>query len=302
MLRVVELSGGVGGARLARGLSQIPGIDLTIVVNVGDDDVIHGLHVSPDLDTVVYTMAGLEGTQGWGRADDSFVTNTELERFGVDNRFQLGDKDVAINILRTAALRSGVSLSKFTSEIVDRLGIGCAVIPVTDDSLRTLVQIESGEVLSFQDYFVIRQHRETVVGLEFTGSATPAPGVVEAIREADTVIIGPSNPPLSIWPILSVQGVREEVRRHPNVVAISPLFGGKALKGPADRVMRSLGLSPGTRGVLEAYEGLIDRLIIDVADASDPASHSGSVAVEPHDTRIVEAAAARRLGEEILRG
>ena len=289
-MRVVELSGGVGGARLARGLSQIPGIDLTIVVNVGDDDVIHGLHVSPDLDTVVYTMAGLEGTQGWGSAD------------GVYNRFQLGDTDLAINILRTAAMRSGVSLSKFTSEIVDRLGIGCAVIPVTDDSLRTLVQIESGEVLSFQDYFVIRQHRETVVGLEFTGSATPAPGVVEAIREADTVIIGPSNPPLSIWPILTVQGVREEVRRHPNVVAISPLFGGKALKGPADRVMRSLGLSPGTRGVLEAYEGLIDRLIIDVADASDPASHSGSVAVEPHDTRIVEAAAARRLGEEILRG
>lgn len=299
-MKVVELSGGVGGARLARGLDRLDNVDLTIVVNVGDDEDIHGLHVAPDIDTVVYTLAGIEGPHGWGRSGDTFETNDEIGALGHDNDFKLGDRDLAMNILRTEALRNGTPLSIFTSSVAKHLGIGADVLPATDDRQRTMIETDTGEVLGFQEYFVLRQTRDTVAAVRFDGSPVPAPGVLDAITQADVVFIAPSNPPLSIWPILSVAGIRDAVDRHDNVVAVSPLFGGKALKGPADRVMASLGLPPGNAGVLAAYDGLLNRLIIDVSDAADLPHLAGEVAVSALDTRLSEAGAAARFCEEVL--
>jgi len=300
-MKVVELSGGVGGARMARGLTAAPDVDLTVVVNVGDDEEIHGLHVSADLDTVIYTLAGVEGPDGWGRSADTFVLNEELGRFGVDNRFRLGDLDLALNLFRTQALAAGKPLSVITAEIADSFDLRADVVPATNDTLRTEVRIEGDEWLSFQEYFVLRGNRDEVKELRYPGSeaARPAPGVLEAIGAADVVVIGPSNPPLSIWPILAINEIRQAIRSHQRVVAVSPLFGGKALKGPADRVMASLGLPAGNAGVIEAYAGLIEMLVVDTRDADD-AGQLGGVEIMVTDTRISRATRARELAEEIL--
>lgn len=262
-MKIVELSGGVGGARLARGLMLHESVELTVVVNVGDDEIIHGLHVSPDLDTVVYTLARVEGDQGWGRKNETFVTNTELERFGLDTSFALGDLDLALNIYRTDRLRRGDRLSVITRDVAGAFEVAAGVLPVTDDRLATEVRIDSGWV-SFQEYFVFRGHRDEVRELRFSGAETAeaAPGVIESIEDADRVVIGPSNPPLSIWPILSVGSVREALEDHPDVTVVSPLIGGTTIKGPAARVMSSLGLPSGNRGVLEAYRGLVNRIVV----------------------------------------
>lgn len=299
-LRVVELSGGVGGARLAAGLDRVPEIDLTVVVNVGDDEVFHGLHVSADLDTVIYTMAGQQGDHGWGRSHDSFVVNEELGRFGMDNRFRLGDLDLALNLTRTTMLSKGRSLSEVTAHLAASFGITSRLLPATEDRLRTEVYVEGEGWLSFQDYFVIRGNRDTVTEIRFSGAdhASASPGVVEAIAAADMVVVAPSNPPLSIWPILAIDLIRSAVSEHPKVVAVSPLFDGKALKGPTDRVMRSLGLPPGNQGVAAAYAGVIDELVVDVGDAGD----AGLIDIPTRtlDTRIGDPDAAGRFARRLL--
>ena len=218
-MRVVELSGGVGGARLARGLAALEEVELSVIVNVGDDTETHGLLVCPDLDTVVYTLAGEEGPFGWGRRDDTFHFNEELARFGVDNTFRLGDRDMALKVFRTRQASIN-SLSKITEMITRAFGVSAAVLPATDDRLRTMVRIEQGWI-SFQEYFVDRRYRDEVLELRYEGAdlASPAPGVIESIERADRIIIGPSNPPLSIWPIFAVPGVKEAVTRHPHVTA-----------------------------------------------------------------------------------
>ena len=301
-MNVVELSGGVGGARLARGLDAIDDLDLSVVVNVGDDLPTHGLYVAPDLDTMVYTLAEMEGPHGWGRADDSFVANTELGRFGVDNRFQLGDLDLALKIYRTDRMRAGETLARVTDTIRSSFGITTRVLPASDQPIRTMITTTEGQRLTFQEYFVARGHRDRVRSLDFEGApaATPAPGVIEAIDNADMVVIGPSNPPLSIWPILAVEAIAEAVRRHPRVLAISPLIGGRALKGPADTVLADLGLGTGTRAVIASYRGLIDTLVVDSSDRSDGGTID-EVEVVAMDTRIPGRAEAARLAEEILR-
>ncbi|MCI0679311.1 MAG: 2-phospho-L-lactate transferase [Actinobacteria bacterium] len=301
-IRVTELSGGVGGARMARGLSRLGHVELTVVVNVADDERVHGLHVSPDLDTVVYTLAGVEGSEGWGRHGDSHVVNTELARFGLDNRFLLGDLDLALNLYRTKRLTEGATLSEVTTELTSSFGIGARVLPATGDPVRTMVRIDTGWI-GFQDYFVLRGNRDRVLELRYSGAdrAEPAPGVLDAIRDADLVVIAPSNPPLSIWPMLAMPGIRDLLEAHPAVTAISPLIGGRALKGPADRVMESLGLSPGNLGVLEAYTGLVDTLVIDHADAEDAAA-LGDVEVVVTDIRIAEPEGAVRLAGELVEG
>jgi LPPG:FO 2-phospho-L-lactate transferase len=300
-MKVVELSGGVGGARLARGLDAVLGTDLSVVVNVGDDETIHGLHVSADLDTVVYTLAGVEGSEGWGRSEDTFVFNEELARFGVDNSFRLGDLDLALNLFRTRELERNEVLSVITRKIAASFHIEAAVIPATDDSLQTEVRVEGDGWISFQDYFVLRRHQDKVNELRFVGgeSADPAPGVIDAIDEADAIVIAPSNPPLSIWPILAIGKIKEAICAHPRVVAVSPLFGGKALKGPADAVMASLGLPAGSAGVAEAYRGIIDTLIVDHEDAAD-ANVLPEIEVRSMDTRIKDAGRARSFAEELL--
>lgn len=248
-----------------------PGL-LSVIVNVGDDSERYGVHVSADPDTVLYTLANVVGPHGWGRAGDTTRAMDALGDLGMDTSFTLGDKDLALCLARTEALRRGEPLSEITSDLAGRLGVtDVDLLPATDDLLRTWVQTVDGEWLSFQEYFVDRRHADDVAALAYHGaeSAHPAPGVVEAIETADTVVIAPSNPPLSIWPILAIDEIERAVASHENVVAVSPLFGGVPLKGPADRVMRGVGLSAGTRGILEAYRGLVHRLYIDTADAPD---------------------------------
>jgi LPPG:FO 2-phospho-L-lactate transferase len=303
-LSTAVLSGGVGGARFARGLAAVdPGPALTVVGNVGDDDVMYGLHVSPDLDTITYTLAGIQGEHGWGIEDDTFTVIDNLAQLGTETAFRLGDRDMATCLNRTIDLGAGVPLSVVTDHIRSSLGVTTRILPATDDPLRTHVVIESGTVLSFQDYFVVRGHADEVSELRYTGAerSSPAPGVIASIRDAAFVVIAPSNPPLSIWPILAVPGVREAVREHPSVAAISPLFRGRALKGPADRVMASLGLPPGNAGVLAAYDGLISDLVIDVGDAGEATELAdGEVAIHVADTRLTDTDAAKRFGSWLV--
>lgn len=286
---------------MGRGLAALRGVDLTVVVNVGDDLPIHGLYASPDLDTMVYTLAGVEGPRGWGRAGDSFVANTELARFGVENRFQLGDLDLALKIYRTDRLSRGDTLAEVTHSVRSGFGISATVLPASDDPVRTMVTITDGQRLTFREYFVDRGHRDHVRSLEFEGvdSAIPAPGVIEAIEESDLVVIGPSNPPLSIWPILAITAIEASVRRHPRVVAVSPLIGGRTLKGPADVVMADLGLGNGSTAVIASYRGLIDTLVVDTTDAADAGEIDG-VAVVALETRIADRDPAAALARAIM--
>lgn len=300
---VTILSGGVGGARLARGIQAITEA-LTVIVNVGDDERIYGLDVSPDLDTVLYTMAGLEGPQGWGVAGDSHVVMGHLEPLGVDTTFRVGDRDLATHLYRTDLLRRGTPLSTVTARLAELLGVEATVLPATDDPLRTRVRVSEGGWLSFQDYFVHRGHRDEVLDIHFEGAdaAKPARGVTDAITHADLVVIGPSNPPLSIWPILAVPGIADALESADRVVGVSPLFGGRALKGPADRVMRSLGLPESNAGVVAAYQGLLDELIIDIGDAAEAAELARmGMEVRVTDTRIREPDQAGRFAAWLLR-
>lgn len=290
--RVALLSGGVGGARLARGFENLPGVEAAAVVNVGDDETFYGLAVSPDIDTVLYTLAGVEGPHGWGRAGDTMALMDRLAEFGVDTRFRLGDADAALNIYRSMRLAEGGALHEITASLAEMLGVRSTVLPATNDRLRTEVRTAGeGGWMPFQEYFVLRGHRDEVSELRFAGAgdARAAPGVLAALREADAVIIAPSNPPLSVWPILAVEEIAEALRQAERVMAVSPLFGGRALKGPADRVMASLGLPPGNRGVAAAYEGLLDDLFIDSADRGE-AEELASLGLSVHTwpTRIAE--------------
>jgi LPPG:FO 2-phospho-L-lactate transferase len=299
-MTVVELSGGVGGARMARGLGALDELDLTVIVNVGDDAANHGLAISPDLDTVVYTLAGVEGSQGWGRAGDTFALNDELARFGLDNTFKLGDRDLALKIYRTQALAGGATLSAVTDTVARSFGIEARIVPATDDPLRTMVRIVDGWV-TFQEYFVARRHRDEVLELRFDGadSAKAAPGLVEAIATAELVIIAPSNPPLSIWPILAIREIRDAIEAHPAVTAVSPLIAGKAVRGPADDVMTALGLPSGNAGVADAYAGLIHRLVIDTSDSDDVDSIEG-IEIIVTETLIKDPAAAAELAAQLV--
>lgn len=299
-MRVVVLSGGVGGARMARGFDRLSEVDQTVIVNVGDDETTHGLHISPDLDTVIYTLAHKEGPHGWGRADDTFHANDELGRFGVNNKFKLGDRDLALKIFRTERLQTGESLSAITEQARAGFGISTRVLPATDHRLRTQIKLPDQSWISFQEYFVHRRHTDEVTDLRFAGSdqAAPAAGVLESIVAADLLVIAPSNPPLSIWPILAVEGIRDAVERHPATVAVSPLIGGKPVRGPADRVLASLGLPAGNEGVLAAYQGLLQLLVIDETDAADAPGLAVEVLVE--NTLIANPEAAARLARAIV--
>ncbi|MEE9298077.1 MAG: 2-phospho-L-lactate transferase [Acidimicrobiia bacterium] len=303
MSRTTLLAGGVGGARLARGLAAVlEPAELTVIVNVGDDDMIYGTYVATDLDTVTYTLAGRQGPHGWGLTDDTFTVMAALEALGLDTRFRLGDNDLATCLLRTAALDGGEPLSRVTATICDALGVRSQVLPASDDPIRTKLLSASGEWLDFQEYFVRRGHQDEITSIRYEGAATatPAPGVLEATTDADLVIIAPSNPPLSIHPILAVDAISAAVRAAERVIAVSPLFGGKALKGPADRVMASLGLPAGNAGVLAAYEGLLSDLVVDIGDSDDVDELGGMVAVHATDTRFAEAGAAARFATWLL--
>jgi LPPG:FO 2-phospho-L-lactate transferase len=289
--RVTLLAGGVGGARMARSLRHVldPG-HLTIVVNVGDDSKRYGVHVAADPDTVLYTLAGVMGPDGWGRHNDTYKAMESLAAMGFDTTFALGDKDLAMCLARTEMLDNGMPLSEVTKVLQRGLGlVDVEILPASNDAVRTFVQVEDAGWIDFQQYFVDRGHVDPVKALAYHGAADAAasPGVLEAIASSDTLVIAPSNPPLSIWPILAIDDIDAAVRRHPRRVAVSPLFGGIALKGPAAEVMTGVGLSPGTKGVLEAYRGLIDHLFVDQADAVDQSLGADfGVVVHAGNTRL----------------
>ncbi|HTM49121.1 MAG TPA: 2-phospho-L-lactate transferase [Bryobacteraceae bacterium] len=267
---VVALAGGVGAARFLDGLARVmdPG-RLCIVGNTADDTEMYGLHISPDLDTVAYTLAGLANPEhGWGLEGDTFHCLDALRSLGADAWFQLGDRDFATHLYRTARLRAGATLTQVTRELCASWGVRPALLPMSDDPVRTRVKTRHG-TLDFQTYFVRRGARDTVLGIDFRGAlqARPAPGLLQAIRNAARVILCPSNPIISIGPILAVPGIREALRKSAApVVAISPIVGGKALKGPAARMMKSLGLRVSATGVAELYRDFLHAMLLDRAD------------------------------------
>lgn len=268
--RIVALAGGVGAARFLAGLVRVIAPERLLVIgNTADDAEIHGLHISPDLDTVTYTLAGLaDPARGWGLEGESFRCLQALGRLGAETWFQLGDCDLATHLYRTERLRQGATLSQVTREIATALGVRACVLPMSDQPVRTRVATRRGD-LDFQTYFVRRRTRDAVLGVRLEGAeeARPAPGVLEAVRAARAVVVCPSNPIISIGPILAVPGMREALRdtRAP-VAAISPIVGGRALKGPAARMMRSLGLRASALQVAELYQDFLDVFVLDRAD------------------------------------
>jgi LPPG:FO 2-phospho-L-lactate transferase len=268
--RIVALAGGVGAARFLAGLVRVIAPERLLVIgNTADDAEIHGLHISPDLDTVTYTLAGLaDPARGWGLEGESFRCLQALGRLGAETWFQLGDCDLATHLYRTERLRQGATLSQVTREIATALGVRACVLPMSDQPVRTRVATRRGD-LNFQTYFVRRRTRDAVLGVRLEGAeeARPAPGVLEAVRAARAVVVCPSNPIISIGPILAVPGMREALRdtRAP-VAAISPIVGGRALKGPAARMMRSLGLRASALQVAELYQDFLDVFVLDRAD------------------------------------
>lgn len=305
--RVVELAGGVGGAKLAEGLQTVVGDRLTIIVNTADDTERHGLLVCPDHDTVLYTLAGLENPElGWGLAGDSWTTMAALERYGEEGWFRLGDRDLATHVVRTDRLRRGARLTDVLRGLQRSLGIVATILPMTDASVRTEVRTDDGW-LAFQDYFVrLRQapevHEVRFVGI---GDARPTAEIVAALGTADIVVVAPSNPIVSVGPILAVPRMTdllvEARRRGARFVAVSGIVGGKALKGPADRMLASLGHEPTALGVARGYGGLIDVFVLDTVDAAHaPAIEALGMRALVTDSIMTDDASRARLARAIL--
>ena len=269
---IAALAGGVGAARLLRGMVQVvPPAEITAIVNIGDDTVLHGLHISPDLDTVMYTLAGAINTEtGWGLAGESWQVMESLGRLGGVTWFNLGDKDIATHCYRTQRLSEGATLGEVTAELARSWGVDIRMVPVTDDPVRTRLQLVDGPEVAFQEYFVRLHHEVAVSKVRFEGAeaATPGPGVLEALRDADTIVVCPSNPVVSIGPLLAIPGVLDTLgaRRH-RIVGVSPIVAGAALKGPADRLLRELGFESSVVGVAKYYASWMGTLVIDEADA-----------------------------------
>jgi LPPG:FO 2-phospho-L-lactate transferase len=271
---LVALAGGVGAARMLRGLiGVVDPSEIVAVVNTGDDIVLHGLHISPDLDTVTYTLAGaINPETGWGLAGETWAAMDALGAYGAGNLawFRLGDRDLGTHLYRTSRLAEGAALSQVTAEIAARWGLGLTVRPMTDDRVETRVTVKGADEIGFQDYFVGHGHQVPVEAVRFDGAdqARPAPGVLDAIAAADMVVICPSNPIVSIGPVLAVAGVRQAVvARRDDTVAVSPIVAGAALKGPADRMMAELGHEPTVVGVARLYAPIAATLVVDDADA-----------------------------------
>jgi LPPG:FO 2-phospho-L-lactate transferase len=304
-VKVAVLSGGVGGARFLRGIvDAVDPADVTAIVNVGDDLEVLGLSVSPDLDSVLYGLAGLaDDARGWGRADETWNALAAVVTFGGESWFRLGDRDLGLHLVRTAALRGGQPLSAVTARLAAAAGVETAIVPATDDRLRTWLDTPNGS-FSLQEWFVARAHRDPVDGVRFEGASTarPAPGVLEALHEADAILIAPSNPFVSVAPILAVERIRSALaRRRVPAVAVSPLIGGRSVKGPAAEMLARLQGGTTAAQVAQRYLGLIDALVLDEADAAD-AEAVTALGVRPVISRTLmrDAPARRRLAEAAL--
>jgi LPPG:FO 2-phospho-L-lactate transferase len=301
-VKTVVLAGGVGGGRFARAVVEtVPAANVTVVGNVGDDLEVLGLRVSPDLDSVLYALAGLNDEErGWGRADETWNALDTVGAVGGESWFQLGDRDIGLHLVRTQALRTGRPLSAVTAELTRALGVETAILPATDDLLRTWIETAAG-TFSLEEWFVARGHRDEVDAIRFEGSETarPAPGVLEAIDAAELLLLAPSNPFVSIGPILAVAEIRAALeRRRVPALAVSPLIGGRAVKGPADAMLARLTGGTTPAHVARCYAGLIDTLVVDEADADEVAD----LDVRPVVTRTLmrDEEARRRLMESVL--
>jgi len=285
---IAVVCGGVGAARYLRGLIRVvdPG-EVTAIVNTGDDLTLHGLRICPDLDTVTYTLAdGIDPERGWGLAGETWAAMEALDRYGGASWFRLGDKDLATHLFRTGRLHEGAGLAEITAEVAAGWGVGVRLLPMTEDPVATRFTLAGGEEITFQDYFVRRRHEVPVTAVRFAGVelARPGPGVLDALETAERVVVAPSNPIVSIGPVVAVPGVRERLEaRRDGVLAVSPIIAGAALKGPADRLLEELGEEASVVGVARRYAPFVGTLVIDEADADRAA------AVEAEGVRCVVA-------------
>jgi LPPG:FO 2-phospho-L-lactate transferase len=304
---VVLLAGGVGGAKLAHGLQAGLGTDLTVVVNSGDDVERHGLMIWPDHDTVMYTLAGLDDrVRGWGLKDETWAVSEQLDRLGEDAWFRLGDRDFATHLFRTERLRAGTPPTDVARQLQAAIGVRATILPMSDDTVRTEVRTDDGW-LEFQEYFVQRRQEPTVHEVRFRAiaDARPTPEVEAAIAAARAVVIAPSNPIVSIGPILALPGMRERLaaarRGGTRLVAVSGIVGGKALKGPADRMLISLGMESTALGVARIYTDLIDGFVLDTVDAElEPAIRGMGLETLATDTIMSDDAARARVASDVL--
>jgi LPPG:FO 2-phospho-L-lactate transferase len=303
---IAVLCGGLGGSRLVHSLALAAGPDrVSAIGNVGDDIELLGVHISPDLDTVLYTLAELlDESRGWGVGDESYAALRQIELLGGDSWFTLGDRDLGLHLVRTERLRRGEPLSAVTADLARALGVDVRILPATDDRLRTYVRTDAGE-LDFQTWFVRRRHADPVRGVRYEGAeaSRPAQGVLEELLEADAVLLAPSNPFVSIGPILAVPGIRESLEARGRVAAVSPLVGGKAIRGPLAGMMETLGHEPSALGVARLYADFADTFVLDVADAP-LAGRIEELGLRPVVCETVMVAPGRRreIGRQVLEG
>ena len=268
MKKIVYLSGGVGGAKFAKGLSKIKNINLSIIVNTGDDEYIHGVALSPDIDSVIYGLANIEGKYGWGVINDKFSVNNELKKF-YDLNFMIGDKDLALNLYRNQMLNEGLKLTEITESIKNKFKIKCDIFPMSDNKVSTKLITKKGEQLNFQNYFVEKKAKPRLKNVVYEGSrkAMVSKKVLDIINQSDILIIGPSNPILSIGPILSLSKINQAIQDHNNVIAISPFVGKKALKGPSVQNFNDMGYTPDIQGLKKYYKNRANKFFVNHGDS-----------------------------------
>ena len=263
MKKIVYLSGGIGGAKLAKGFYHSKDIDLTIIINTGDDEVIHGVPLSPDIDSVMYALAGIEGEMGWGIANDTFSVSDEYKKF-IPQNFSIGDKDLALNLYRNQLLSEGKSLTEITKLFAEHLNLECNLIPMTDDTVSTKLKTDDGSLLDFQEYFVEKKAKPKLTEVVYNGAekAKVSDQLIKNIEESEIVVIGPSNPILSIGPILSLYKLKEKLSEHNNVYVINPFIENKAIKGPSKNNFEDLGYTSDTQGIKNFYKDVGNKYIV----------------------------------------
>ena len=278
MKKIVYLSGGIGGAKLAKGFYHSKDVDLTIIINTGDDEVIHGVPLSPDIDSVMYALAGIEGEMGWGIANDTFSVSEEYKKF-IPQNFSIGDKDLALNLYRNQLLSEGKSLTEITKLFAEHLNLECNLIPMTDDTVSTKLKTDDGSLLDFQEYFVEQQAKPKLTEVVYNGAekAKVSDQLIKNIEESEIVVIGPSNPILSIGPILSLNKLKEKLSEHNNVYVINPFIENKAIKGPSKNNFEDLGYTSDIQGIKNFYKDVGNKYIVHPGDsdgAQDTVEHN----------------------------
>ena len=278
MKKIVYLSGGIGGAKLAKGFYHSKDIDLTIIINTGDDEVIHGVPLSPDIDSVMYALAGIEGEMGWGIANDTFSVSDEYKKF-IPQNFSIGDKDLALNLYRNQLLSEGKSLTEITKLFAEHLNLECNLIPMTDDTVSTKLKTDDGSLLDFQEYFVEKKAKPKLTEVVYNGAekAKVSDQLIKNIEESEIVVIGPSNPILSIGPILSLNKLKEKLSEHNNVYVINPFIENKAIKGPSKNNFEDLGYTSDIQGIKNFYKDVGNKYIVHPGDsdgAQDTIEHN----------------------------